>query len=1763
MATENAKKVLTQVLTEEEFTIAIRKRTSARMKITAACNATEKAIQEKGSKGAIQGLLKRLDQLLADADELNNNFDGLLEDTEAERQEGIHLSYVERIGTTTDKATQYFATLSDEATSVHTARSSIGVTSVTSSEAARRQTARRAADTARQAAEAAQEAAERAQLQAEEARAAALAAEEELQLYEIEDINLDDPVPDPVQQWLRSQRKQNTSPAPPNPDDWIDQYAAGKLKPFRGAGNRSNSSVRAELEPFSGKALDWFCWIDLFKALVHETTKSTGEKLALLKRHLKGDCLDFVHGLGGGEEAYIEALVRLKPSCGRRDVMRAAHIQAIEKLECKPDPNLFRRYAEKIRTHLFDLNRIGETSSTDIIERICLKLQPLDRLAWNAEGRGGMEKRSLHTFGTWLCDRAAAYQNAYSLATEQLTGAAPKATFPRLNARVNQIYSKGKEGVFKKGSSRPFCFKCKGEHKLEKCESFLALEAYERFRFCMRHLLCYGCFGPKHSARNCSQTKPCEEDGCGIPHPPLLHDRSRATKTTRTAVARTMDQASADIAMGMLRLEVLDRKGRPISANVFIDEGSNSSLMRQGFARAFKLEGKPQVLAVEGAGGVISHYQSQELSIQIRTTSGQPDPSYRLASFDTHWPHLSDIPVTKNGGRVDLLIGLDYGQLTAAIESRIGERNEPVAKRTVLGWIIRGVMGGIPKPDVVRSHTIFSSVLLEDLVREMKRFCDTENFVTEFQSPGMSEEDQRAISTLTDQTRKLEVGYEVPITWRKNEPDLTCNRQMAEDRFRNLTKRFERDPAFEKDYRAAMKKTLDKGPKLRVVFDAAASYKGKCLNDAIISGPALQPSLPAVLINFREGEVAWSSDVEAMFSRFCLKPSDANFFCFFWQEPASTDTIVCRMDRLPFGATCSPFVAIQTTRRAATEANAPTEIVDAIKKKMYVNDYLGSAPTAAIGLQEAIAVKDVLASADLHLQGWRSNSKEFIEEIRKNMKPANSPTPSLISEEENGKVLGVLWNSKTDTLGFRVSELENLEYTRMTIASKVASAFDPLGTAAPLIVKAKLSEFSFSRCLFPNESLIEESQLHAFGDASEEAYAAVIFLRHQYRDGQVRIYQLKASTKLAPKKAISMQKLELNAALLSARLINFVPSCLSRPISKKFLWTDSSTVRNWIRATASFYQVYVANRVGEIQMLTEPEEWRFVPGKLNPSGEATRSTLGEEILSARWMNGPEFLLHSEVDWPKDLPWMTVADEMSACKTYQMKIFGVYDWSDLPIDKTNFSSFLKLDDKARSLLKRCQQEVYGEEIQLLEKGKPLHKSSPILSLHPTLGDDGLLRLGGRIGRAKLPYDVLHPPLLPGRHPLTERIIHIFHDETHYAGTDYLFSQISQHFWIVKGREVVKKIRRLCPVCIRGRAAPAGQLMGDLPYVRLDSYTPPFSHIAIDYFGPIETSPGRNRITKRYGALITCLVTRGVHLELAESLSTDDFILVFRRFIGLYGRPISVHSDNGTNFVGAERELNTLIKNLKENEEIRRFIKEKGIDWRFQPPRTPHFGGAHESLVRSTKKALYRALEIERGGLRFPTDEMLRTLLSEVIGLLNTRPLTFASLNPEDFRPLTPNDFLNRPSTLYSPPGNFSDALPRERFRYTQRMAQLFWDLWTKIYLPSLVERKKWKEEKPNLNIGDVLMMIDSNLPRGQWRIGNIVKTYPGDDGLVRVVQIQTESGTYDRGIHRVCLLKKATATPPETNLTRNPTPHQMKTQNCLYLRSYAFPINSSG
>ena len=374
----------------------------------------------------------------------------------------------------------------------------------------------------------------------------------------------------------------------------------------------------------------------------------------------------------------------------------------------------------------------------------------------------------------------------------------------------------------------------------------------------------------------------------------------------------------------------------------------------------------------------------------------------------------------------------------------------------------------------------------------------------------------------------------------------------------------------------------------------------------------------------------------------------------------------------------------------------------------------------------------------------------------------------------------------------------------------------------------------------------------------------------------------------------------------------------------------------------------------------------------------------------------------------------------------------FDWTAVDVTVDNLSVFLELGPAHKDIVRRAQQESYPEEMERLKASKPLRRTSTLLGLTPFLDQDGLMRLGGRIDRVKLPYDCRHPLLLSGRHPLSRLLVLAFHERLRHAGTDFVLSHIRQHFWMTGGREAVKKIRWSCRRCILHQGKSASQLMGDLP-----------GRIAVDYFGPFTIGLARNRTAKHWDALITCPVTRGVYLDLTTTLSTDDFLLILRRFIGIYGRPTHLHtrpdiySDNGTNFVGVERELREAVDALHGDPSMPDRLQKEGIRWHFQPANTPHFGGTHEALVRSTKKALYAALDKEGLLHRHPTEDVLRTLLFEVAGLLNTQPLTANSSDPEDLRPLTRNDFLNRPPTIDNPVGRFNFALPKEHYRFVQR------------------------------------------------------------------------------------------------------------------------------
>lgn len=304
------------------------------------------------------------------------------------------------------------------------------------------------------------------------------------------------------------------------------------------------------------------------------------------------------------------------------------------------------------------------------------------------------------------------------------------------------------------------------------------------------------------------------------------------------------------------------------------------------------------------------------------------------------------------------------------------------------------------------------------------------------------------------------------------------------------------------------------------------------------------------------------------------------------------------------------------------------------------------------------------------------------------------------------------------------------------------------------------------------------------------------------------------------------------------------------------------------------------------------------------------------------------------------------------------------------------------------------------------------------------------------------------------------------------------------------------------------------MGDLPRARLAHHHRAFTFTGVDYFGPLQVKIGRRR-EKRWVALFTCLTSRALHLEVVYSLSADAAIMCLRRFIAKRGTPSQIYSDNGTSFVGANRQLRALY-----NEAVADYAANEKIEWIFIPPSAPFMGGAWERLVKSVKLALKVTLRE-----RAPTDEVLATLLAEAEALVNARPLTHVSPDAADPEALTPSHLLLGSSSGRPIPAQLSDSdlCSRSGWRRALRLADHFWRRWVMEYLPTLAPRRVRGLPTPTISIGDPVLIADGDLPRGTWPRGIVSRTFPGRDGVIRVVDIRTAAGTLRRPLKKVVLL----------------------------------------
>lgn len=689
----------------------------------------------------------------------------------------------------------------------------------------------------------------------------------------------------------------------------------------------------------------------------------------------------------------------------------------------------------------------------------------------------------------------------------------------------------------------------------------------------------------------------------------------------------------------------------------------------------------------------------------------------------------------------------------------------------------------------------------------------------------------------------------------------------------------------------------------------------------------------------------------------------------------------------------------------------------------------------------------------------------------------------------------------------------------------------------------------------PREKII----LHMFADASEEAFASIAFLQIRYVNKRCVSF-VAAKSRVAPQKSLSIPRLELQAAVMSTRLKDTIIKELSITIDQVMMWTDSQTVLSWIRSTKRRYSAFVSHRISEILDSTTISQWRWVPSGDNVADQATRISENPSI-SETWLNGPEFLAKSVESWPIDKNFVSTDEELKhvhihnetkrTCSLIDYAKFSKWERllrcaayvkryihqlkvrrnSPVKMRQQSIAELIatippltaeELHDAEEMLFRMVQSESYGPEIQSLNQSeKQVSKKSPLYNLNPVIDGNGVVRLATRIDVAPaiVSQSIRQPIVLNQDHWITNLLIDATHRKFQHMNKEAVVNHLRQYVWIPKIRIQVNRVVRKCCFCIQRLAKPKPPKMAALPEGRVSPFQPVFSFTGLDYFGPIEITVGR-RHEKRWGVLFVCLSTRAIHMELAATLDTSSAIMCVRNFNNRRGPAVEMISDNGTNLRAAEKELRNAVEEIDvvrlQDESMQHLPHETRTKWRFNPPSAPHFGGSWERMIQTVKKSLYIVLKE-----KYPREETLRSALIEVENLVNSRPLYYVPNDVDNMEAITPNHLLK---------GTFRHVIQfdgdydcRKQWKKSQSLATEFWKRWLKEYLPTISTRPKWNDEVDAVKIGQLVLIVDESLKRGEWKKGIISNVYPSRDGKIRKAEVKTVSSTYIRPVAKLAVL----------------------------------------
>ncbi|UYV75899.1 hypothetical protein LAZ67_13001729 [Cordylochernes scorpioides] len=1322
------------------------------------------------------------------------------------------------------------------------------------------------------------------------------------------------------------------------------------------------------------------------------------------------------------------------------------------------------------------------------------------------------------------------------------------------------------------------CIFCDNGHPSQDCRKGMKMGMDQKNEKIKSYKRCFKCLLPGHRSRQCKRKVRCDfckRDGhyaimCrGVRHAETERKspqrRQNSTSTPGSSDVATVNEMSNCVStkacLETLLVKVWGPKGSKVVRAV-IDSGSSQSYILEHIVKdlGVPIMGEEE-LDHEIFGGISQMYKKAYIWFMGSRTCVK---KIQLSAFKAE----SDV--------VELLLGVDINPKIATA-NMIRLSDDLIARETLLGWVVQGkTEGKFPdkNPNQVHNSRLITSLMTQEIKVSDLWYLENIGVMDDGQAESKKVTDQAIMDKFRTETKRLESGrYEVHLPWIEPAQKLKENKSHAEKRLRKMTEdlkkrglyhhynkifeEWEKNGIIERiqsdqddtleyflPHRAVVKSGSSTTP-VRPVFDASCKTKGGwSLNDCLAKGPNLLELIPDIMLRFRLNKIGVVADIEKAFLQISVAKEDRQFLRFLWWEDGKQENLrIYQHKRVVFGVTSSPFLLAATLKLHLEQYEKEREVIPLLKC-MYMDNCVNSVTSleeAQVFQQQSI---DLLSPAGFNLREWQMGG------------------PGIVNGE-NISVLGMKWDAADDTLTIsdklmmtptyksldqeNDAEIENQTHklTKRIMLSEAHAVFDPLGLFSPFTIVPKIilqqcwkSELKWDQPVSEDiakkfvewQSQIpellsariprwvmrdgfEQPSLHVFCDASQDAYATCIYLR-TVKNKEVNVQLVASKARVAPKKKLTIPRLELMSCLIGSRLTKQVMKIISEsiaiPETNIWFWTDSSTALRWIQNEKP-WATFVRNRVNEICSISKKENWHHVSGVNNPADLPSRGSSVKKLIEHKWWEGPSFLWGEEASWNQFDP---IFDEEEINKELKKTvIIAVNSTKDNFMDKLErYGDYHRIVRIVAYLLRfkrktisdesrpgqhdKMSKEISVEEFEEAEKVVLRHiqlisfgrDDKRINKLNAFTDEYGLYRIKSQLYFGEDDYDTRCPIVLPGENQVVKLLIRKEHEMMSHAGIQTTQQLVRCRIWILKGKRTIRSIISACATCRRYNSKRVQTESIPIPATRIGS-TPAFGVIGVDLAGPLTETGGK----KIWVVLYTCAVYRAVHLELTKTVSTEGFLDTFRRFVARRGRPSIVYSDNGLNFVGC----NNLFKKVNWND-VLRYATVQRIKWNFNPPTAAFWGGWWERLVGLMKQLIQKVL-----GDKTVSYEELQTVICEVESAMNSKPLTAIS-EESGLVPITPAKFMcDNASCLFVPEADIVDS----KFLKESH---------------GKVQRNKTKSIKE----GDVVLMEVDNKKRTEWPIGVIEKTYPGKDGIVRVAIIKTKRGNFLRPVQRLFFLESS-------------------------------------